>query len=666
MSLQNTQNLVTDLCRDHSQRILVKQYEKNSRFILIKCTENGKFYPLNNKNTKCNIKMLTPDNRAIYNPCEILDSGLVRVGISESMVYAAGVAHAELNVVDLEEASVLATMTFDLVIKPSPYPDDRIADSDEFSTLLEIIANEKKHIDALLELEMNVQANEEIRKDHEEDRMLLEEQRIHEENIRIENENNRLTNELHRQENEDTRISNEESRVVSEISRQDHDSERALRDTQWIHNEELRSSNEEMRIENERSRQLAEHIRDAQEQTRQINEKVRKQNEIRRAHAENDRIINENIRCDNEELRKQNEFVRQETESERILNENTRVDNERLRKISEMDREEDEADRVTNENIRNASEKRRLYAEKIRELYEDNRRSEERDREDAEELRRLQIEMIIDDTATAKDRANAAALACENIVTGYGFIPVAEKGTANGVATLDKYGIVPSNQLPSYVDKIYEGTAVGITKNEETGSLSATSFILTGAFDECIPTTGVIYLDITNNIQYRWTGKHFITTGTGLSLGELPSTAFYGNLGKIAYDHSQSPHAIVDATKAEQSDTNGNIIIDGVDTNVYTHPDTHPATMIVEDANHRFVTDQEKKKWNSVDTTLSSTSTNPVQNKVIKEAIDNIGTFIASPASPSKTNTLWIDTANGSILKYHNGSSWVPVHAVWS
>lgn len=32
----------------------------------------------------------------------------------------------------------------------------------------------------------------------------------------------------------------------------------------------------------------------------------------------------------------------------------------------------------------------------------------------------------------------------------------------------------------------------------------------------------------------------------------------------------------------------------------YVHPDTHPATMIVEDATHRFVTDVEKTTWNAL------------------------------------------------------------------
>lgn len=34
--------------------------------------------------------------------------------------------------------------------------------------------------------------------------------------------------------------------------------------------------------------------------------------------------------------------------------------------------------------------------------------------------------------------------------------------------------------------------------------------------------------------------------------------------------------------------------------NNYTHPDTHSATIITQDATHRFVTDDEKSKWNSL------------------------------------------------------------------
>lgn len=41
-----------------------------------------------------------------------------------------------------------------------------------------------------------------------------------------------------------------------------------------------------------------------------------------------------------------------------------------------------------------------------------------------------------------------------------------------------------------------------------------------------------------------------------------------------AYTHSQSIHARIDATKVADSTTNGNILIDGAETNVYTHPNS--------------------------------------------------------------------------------------------
>ena len=38
----------------------------------------------------------------------------------------------------------------------------------------------------------------------------------------------------------------------------------------------------------------------------------------------------------------------------------------------------------------------------------------------------------------------------------------------------------------------------------------------------------------------------------------------------------------------------------------------------------------------------------------------------AADAAPSDQKRFWIDTANEKILKYHDGTSWVPVHAVWA
>lgn len=196
-----------------------------------------------------------------------------------------------------------------------------------------------------------------------------------------------------------------------------------------------------------------------------------------------------------------------------------------------------------------------------------------------------------------------------------GAIPSTQKGVANGVASLDSTGKVPSAQLPSYVDDVIEGY------------LSGGKFYVESAHTtEITAESGKIYVDLTNdrNITYRWSGTTYVEISKSLALGETSSTAYRGDRGKIAYEHSQVAHARADATKTEKSTTNGNIKINGTETVVYTHPATHPATMITEDSNHRFVTDAEKEAfgassvyWASTDETSPTTA--PVDALFIQE-----------------------------------------------
>ena len=164
--------------------------------------------------------------------------------------------------------------------------------------------------------------------------------------------------------------------------------------------------------------------------------------------------------------------------------------------------------------------------------------------------------------------------------TEVGAIPSTQKGAANGVASLDSTGKVPSAQLPSYVDDVVEGY------------LSAGKFYAESAHTTIINgESGKIYVDLHTSKTYRWSGTAFAEISASLALGETSSTAYRGDRGKIAYDHSQATHARTDATKTEKSTTNGNVKINGTETVVYTHPSTHPATMITTDSTHRFVTD---------------------------------------------------------------------------
>jgi len=66
----------------------------------------------------------------------------------------------------------------------------------------------------------------------------------------------------------------------------------------------------------------------------------------------------------------------------------------------------------------------------------------------------------------------------------------AEKGSANGIATLDGSGLVPSNQLPSYVDDVQEYS-------------STSAFPATGEI-------GKIYVATDTNKSYRWSGSTYV------------------------------------------------------------------------------------------------------------------------------------------------------------
>lgn len=109
----------------------------------------------------------------------------------------------------------------------------------------------------------------------------------------------------------------------------------------------------------------------------------------------------------------------------------------------------------------------------------------------------------------------------ENVTNALGYTPIDESriGAANGVASLDASGRIPASQIPGGFDNI-----------EEYDNLAA------------FPTTGEegkIYVAKDTNLTYRWTGSQYVEISPSLALGETATTAYRGDRGKVAYDHSQ-------------------------------------------------------------------------------------------------------------------------------
>lgn len=113
-------------------------------------------------------------------------------------------------------------------------------------------------------------------------------------------------------------------------------------------------------------------------------------------------------------------------------------------------------------------------------------------------------------------------------VTNDAQVKRSEMGVANGVATLNQDGLVPSTQLPSYVDDVLEYS--GVSQFPRPG------------------TDGKIYIDTTTNITYRWSGSDYVEISKSLALGETSSTAYRGDRGKTAYTHATDSSRLTTAT----------------------------------------------------------------------------------------------------------------------
>ena len=116
----------------------------------------------------------------------------------------------------------------------------------------------------------------------------------------------------------------------------------------------------------------------------------------------------------------------------------------------------------------------------------------------------------------------------------------ATKGQANGLASLDENGKVPTEQLPSYVDDVIDVYATYDVS--PTGGISNIAIFADAEhITPVVGEAGKIYQNITDgepSYQFRWTGTTWapIISG-GVVIGEITGTAYDGGKGKTTTDN---------------------------------------------------------------------------------------------------------------------------------
>lgn len=180
-----------------------------------------------------------------------------------------------------------------------------------------------------------------------------------------------------------------------------------------------------------------------------------------------------------------------------------------------------------------------------------------------------------------------------NITMTADAIPMSSaEGAATISATLDTKadlvdGVVPASQLPSYVDDVLE--------YESYASLPETG------------ESGKIYVTTDTNLTYRWSGSQYVEISASLALGETESTAYRGDRGAVAYEHSQitsgNPHGTTGADIAvSASDTT---TVETALSNASTALTTHTENSDI------HVTTENKEAWNAkLDAVASATEDN--------------------------------------------------------
>jgi len=253
---------------------------------------------------------------------------------------------------------------------------------------------------------------------------------------------------------------------------------------------------------------------------------------------------------------------------------------------------------------------------------------------------------------------------------------ISKLGANNGIAQLNGNGKVPSSQLPAYIDDIVEGTmnsAVTVfTPTDET-------------YIDSVKQKGKIYVDTNSRKTYRWSGSNYVLISNPVVVDDGSTEAFSSTKGtsletKIGNSTlnttSKTVTGAINEHESDISSLNNNKEDKSNKTTVWhnesnTLRDAHyPSEKLVKDSLDTkldittFNTEKQSLIDNfsvTVDDEWDSTSTNPVQAKIInekffdKDAIINLLNSIEIGENGGKLLTVYIDEETGDLVVENDG-----------
>lgn len=200
--------------RSRLQAIAAKQYDRNSRYINVRLTNQGDFIniPLGSLVT---INAERPDFQSKSFAGEVNADGTVTVHIAYWMLELEGIVSCDISVEDAQSVK-LSSLNFTIEVEHANYSGTEISDDDpQYDVFIQVLAGEADRVAA----ENERKANETERKTSEA--------------ARAQAETTRQTNESTRRDNEAVRITNENARIAEEQNRAQAENARAQEFSTW-------------------------------------------------------------------------------------------------------------------------------------------------------------------------------------------------------------------------------------------------------------------------------------------------------------------------------------------------------------------------------------------------------------------------------------------------